>query len=81
MLLLLLTPCLVVCITIDALPSSFLSPYRQAMYDADVLSEEALLSWYSGTSWLVSKEIGEQVRQAAKVFIEWLQEADSDDEE
>jgi len=61
----------------------------QALYEADVLSEDAILSWADAppeAAWIVKKEIAINVRSKATPFIEWLRNAEeendgADDEE
>jgi len=61
----------------------------QALYEADVLSEDAILSWADAppeAAWTVKKEIAINVRSKATPFIEWLRNAEeendgADDEE
>jgi translation initiation factor 5 len=56
----------------------------QALYEADVLEEDVLLAWANSppeSSWLVNKEVATNVRNKAAPFIDWLKEADSEDEE
>jgi eIF4-gamma/eIF5/eIF2-epsilon/Domain found in IF2B/IF5 len=47
----------------------------EALYDADVITEEAILQWYDGV------EGNAGVKAKAKVFCEWLKNADEDEEE
>jgi len=55
----------------------------QALYEADVLDEDTILSWYDAppeSSWLVNKDVAVAVRGKALPFVTWLKEADEDDE-
>lgn len=55
----------------------------QTLYDSDVVDEESLLGWYNTpaeSSWLVSKETASKTRARAKPFMEWLQDAESEEE-
>jgi soluble lytic murein transglycosylase-like protein len=47
----------------------------EGLYDADVLSEEGVLAWHSGV------EGSAEVKARAKPFVEWLKEADEEEEE
>jgi len=54
----------------------------QCLYEAEVLDEETILSWADSppeSSWLVKKDIAQQVRNKAKPFIQWLKTAEDDD--
>ena len=54
----------------------------QALYDADVLEEEAILKWASSppeASW-VTKDVAIAARKAAKPFADWLQNAESEED-
>jgi translation initiation factor 5 len=56
----------------------------QALYDNDVLDEDVILAWAASppeSSWLVNKEVAVFVRAKAQPFIEWLKNAESDDED
>lgn len=56
----------------------------QALYEADVLDEDAILSWAASppeSSYMVNKEVAAAVRLNAGPFVSWLKEAESDDEE
>lgn len=55
----------------------------QALYEANVLEEEAIVAWYSSppeSAWLVNKDVAAAVRAKAAPFISWLQEAEEEDE-
>jgi len=47
------------------------------LYDEDVLEEEAVLKWYGAKS----RSSEAKVKDAAKVFVEWLENADEEGEE
>mmetsp|Transcript_482 Transcript_482/g.680 ORF Transcript_482/g.680 Transcript_482/m.680 type:complete len:410 (+) Transcript_482:87-1316(+) len=54
----------------------------QALYEADVLDEDAILQWADSppeSSWLVTKEVAEVVRKKAAPFVQWLKTADEED--
>jgi hypothetical protein len=54
----------------------------QACYDADILDGDMITKWYDAppeSSWLVSKDAAQAVRDKAKVFVDWLK-LDDDDE-
>lgn len=56
----------------------------QALYEADVLDEDAIINWADSppeSSYMVNKEVAVAVRHHAAPFIQWLKEADSEDEE
>jgi len=54
----------------------------QKLYDADVLSEEAILSWAQSppeaSTWAVPKEVAACARNCAKPLIEWLKSAEEE---
>jgi len=55
----------------------------QCLYEEEVLDEETILSWADSppeSSWLVKKDIAQQVRAKAKPFIQWLKTADDGDD-
>lgn len=55
----------------------------KALYDNDVLSEEALLAWHESppeSSWLSSKEVATEVRKKVTPVIEWLKDAEEESE-
>lgn len=52
-----------------------------ALYDSDILEEETIIAWGSKASKkYVDKDISKKVRKAAKSFIEWLENAESESE-
>ncbi|ANB12465.1 translation initiation factor eIF5 [Sugiyamaella lignohabitans] len=52
------------------------------LYDHDLVCEEVVTKWGSRASKkYVDKEVSKKVRKAAKPFLEWLEEADSESEE
>lgn len=56
----------------------------QALYEEDVLTEEVLLAWHASppeSSWLSNKEVATQVRERAIPLIDWLKEAEEEDDE
>jgi len=51
-------------------------------YDMDILDEEVILEWAKKISKkYVSKEIAQQMREKAKPFIEWLEQASEEEED
>lgn len=56
----------------------------KALYDDEIVAEELIIAWYGKPS--AGKVLGvpapaaKAVRQAAAKFVEWLQEAESDEE-
>jgi len=55
----------------------------QALYEADVLSEDSILSWANAppeAAWIVKKEVAISVRKKAEPFIQWLKNAEEDGE-
>lgn len=51
------------------------------LYDADLISEEVVTKWGSRASKkYVDKETSKKVRKAAKPFLDWLEEAESESE-
>jgi translation initiation factor 5 len=56
----------------------------KALYDAEVLDEGAIVAWHESppeTSWLVKKDVAAAVRAKATPFVDWLKEAEDDDED
>lgn len=52
-----------------------------SLYDNDILEEDVIISWGSKASKkYVDKDISKKVRKAAKSFIEWLENAESESE-
>lgn len=52
------------------------------LYELDLISEEVVTKWGSRASKkYVDKEVSKKVRKAAKPFIEWLEEAESESDE
>lgn len=52
-----------------------------ALYDSDILEEDVIIAWGSKASKkYVDKDISKKVRKAAKSFIEWLENAESESE-
>lgn len=52
-----------------------------ALYDEEILEEEIIISWGSKASKkYVDKDISKKVRKAARPFIEWLEQAESESE-
>lgn len=50
-------------------------------YDNDILEEKAILEWASKVSKkYVSKEIATQIHEKAKPFVQWLQEAEEEED-
>jgi len=54
----------------------------QKLYDADVLSEEAILAWAQSppeaSTWAVPKDVAAYARTCAKPLIEWLKSAEEE---
>jgi len=54
----------------------------KAFYDMDILDEEIILEWAKKISKkYVSKEIAQQMREKAKPFIDWLEQASEEEED
>lgn len=55
----------------------------KALYDTDILDEETIIAWYDSTkkSKMVDKKTSKQIKEASKVFVEWLKTAEEDDDE
>ncbi len=55
----------------------------KALYDDDVVEEDIILAWHdkagAGAVVGVSPAAGAAVREAARPFVEWLREAESDE--
>lgn len=50
------------------------------LYDKDILDEEVILKWAGKPNKKhVSKSVSEELREKAKPFIKWLQEAEVED--
>jgi hypothetical protein len=47
----------------------------QTLYDEDILSEEAIVSWFEGTGG------NPGVKAKAKIFVDWLKTAEEDDDD
>jgi translation initiation factor 5 len=56
----------------------------KALYDEDVLEEELIVAWYdkptAGKVLNVSAASAKAVRDSAEPFVEWLKNAESDEE-
>lgn len=55
----------------------------QVLYEEDVLDEDTILAWYEAppeASWLVNKDVAVAVRGKALPFVQWLREAEEDNE-
>ncbi len=56
----------------------------QALYDEDIVDEDLIVAWYAKPSAAnilgVEPSAATGVREAAKAFVEWLEEAESDED-
>lgn len=52
-----------------------------AYYQEDLVSEDVLKTWNKASKKYVDIATSKKVRQAAKPFLEWLENAESDEEE
>lgn len=56
----------------------------QALYDEDIVEEDLIVAWHAkpsaGKVLGVDASAAAAVREAAKPFVEWLEEAESDEE-
>jgi len=54
----------------------------QKLYEADVLTEEAILSWAQSppeaSSWAVGRDVAAYARKSAKPFTDWLENAEEE---
>ena len=60
------------------------TPFLHTLYEADLYSEEFLVCWFESppeTSLTIPKPAAVELRSRAKVFIEWLKNADDEEEE
>jgi len=56
----------------------------QALYDCNVVWEDVVVAWFNGETRLMAQHGGDERRvliESARPFIEWLQEADEEEEE
>lgn len=51
----------------------------KTLYDLDIVDEEVFMEWHADTKTNATK-ISDKIRQRAKPFITWLEEAETDDE-
>lgn len=60
----------------------YLPGLLQAAYTADIIEDEAILSWYERPSkrYQIDKAAAKRVREVAKPFVDWLQQEDSEEE-
>lgn len=56
-------------------------PMLNLMYHADILPEEQILEWFESPKSQDKGPVATQVRQKAKIFVTWLQEAEEDSED
>lgn len=62
----------------------FAAHYLKALYEADAVEEEAILTWADkgGASKYVKKDVARAVKEKAKQFVDWLREnADDEDDD
>jgi translation initiation factor 5 len=56
----------------------------QVLYEEDIADEELIVAWYdkaaAGRALGIEPEVAAAVRAAAEPFVEWLKEAESDEE-
>jgi translation initiation factor 5 len=56
----------------------------QVLYDEDIVEEELIVAWHdkasAGKTLGIDADAAAAVRKAAAPFVEWLKEAESDDE-
>jgi len=55
--------------------SKYFSPILQILYDKDVFEEGVILKWHN------SKEASKELKQKAQKFVQWLEEAEEDEDE
>lgn len=57
----------------------------KVLYEEDIVEEDLIVAWYdkaaAGRALGIEPEAAAAVRSAAKPFVEWLKEAESDDED
>lgn len=55
----------------------------KAMYDQDIVEEDIITAWHAtagtGKALGVPQSAAEQIRKISKPFVDWLEEADSDE--
>lgn len=47
-------------------------------YETELLEEDIIMEWFHGKSKVVSEEVDNKIKYNAKIFIDWLQNADYD---